>query len=448
MFPWVSGFRDEVRHVAQLAGPLVLAELGWMAMGLVDTMMVGRVGAAAMGAVSLSGILFYTVAIFGSGLLLGLDTRVSQAFGARDIEDCRRSLLDGLWLAVLLTPVLTGLVWLWVPFLDGFGIHPAVLREALPYLRAIPWSTLPLLAYTALRRYLQGMNRFKPVMFSLVSANLVNVAVNWILIYGNLGAPRMGAEGAGWATTISRVYMVAVLAVYAALDPETRASFRKPAWPRLGRLLALGLPAASQLSLEVGVWAVVTAMIGRLNPESLAAHQVALTIVSMTFMVPLGIGSAGGVRVGQALGRGDPRAAGRSGWMALALGAAFMSCAAVALLTVPGIIARGFTTDGSVIELSASLLFVAAFFQLFDGLQVVTTGTLRGTGDTRTPMFCHMLGYWAIGLPLGYFLGVSRGWGAVGLWIGLCVALILIGAVLLWVWHRTVRLLEAQCAPL
>jgi MATE family multidrug resistance protein len=432
----------------RLAAPLVMAELGWMGMGIVDTMMVGRVGAAAMGAVSLGSVLFYTVAIFGSGLMLGLDTLVSHAYGARRMMDCHRSLINAVYFCLPLAPVLMLLVWCWVPLLARFGIYPAVLQATVPYLKAILWSTLPLLLYFALRRYLQAMNHVKPIMFALVTANLANVAGNWILVYGHFGAPAMGAEGSGWATCISRIYMVLVLVIYLFYDAAANRTGLLDAplaldFKRIGALIRLGLPAAAQLSLEVGVFAAATAFIATLNPVSLAAHQIALNTASFTYMVPLGISSAAAVRVGQALGRGDAHAAGRAGWTAMALGAAFMTAAGVVLLAVPEFVARVFTTDHAVIRTAVWLLAVAAAFQLFDGIQAVATGALRGAGDTRTPMICHLFFYWFVGLPLGYALCFVMAWGAVGFWVGLCVALILIGLVLLAVWTRKVHAMAA-----
>ena len=427
-----------------LAGPIVLSELGWMSMGLVDTMMVGRVSPEAMGAVSIGGILFYTVAITGGGVLLGLDTLVSQAFGARDIADCHRSLLSGIYLSVMLSPVLMGIIWLAIPFLRAFGINPAVLSDTIPYIQAIVWSTLPLLLFFALRRYLQGMNVVKPVMFTLVTANLVNLAGNWVLVYGNLGAPALGAAGSAWATCLSRIYMTLLLLTYVVWhDRRYRSGLLKTSWrpdfTRMGVLFRLGMPAGLQLFFEIAVFGAVTALIGRLDAASLGGHQIALNVASLTYMVPLGIGSAAAVRVGQALGRGEPKAAAHSGWIALLLGGGFMSLAALTFLFVPRLIARVFTTDPAVIKMGAALLIVAAFFELFDGIQTVVTGALRGAGDTRTPMICHLLCYWIFGLPLGYFLAFHRGWGAVGLWAGLCAALIVIGIVLLITWYRKAR---------
>jgi multidrug resistance protein, MATE family len=307
---------------------------------------------------------------------------------------------------------------------------------------------LPLLLYFALRRCLQAMNMVKPVAFALVSANIINALFNWILIYGHWGAPAMGTVGSGWSTAIARVYMAAVLVGYLLwYDHKHRTELLKTPvdldLPRIRRLLTLGLPAAMQITLETGVFATVTTLIAKLGAVPLASHQIALNTVSLTFMVPLGISSAAAVRVGQALGRKDPIGARDSGGTAIAVGAIFMACCGVALLVFPRWIARMYTPDESVIAMTVGLLAAGAAFQLFDGIQTVATGALRGAGDTRTPMICHFLAYWVIGLPFGAWLCFRRGFGAIGLWIGLSLALVLIGIVLLLAWRRTVERLAA-----
>jgi MATE family multidrug resistance protein len=302
------------------------------------------------------------------------------------------------------------------------------------------WSTPPLLIYFALRRYLQALHIARPVMVTLLTANLVNLAGNWILVLGHLGAPRLGAEGAGWATCFSRVYMAGALAyVLWKRDPQVLHISWRPHAERMWALLKLGAPAAGQMAVEIGVFATVTVLVSKLNATALAGHQIALTTVSTTFMMPLGVSSAAAVRVGFALGKGDRPAAARAGWTALGLGAAVMSAAAIVLLTVPEWIARLFSPEAAVIAAAATILRVAAFFQLFDGLQIVVTGSLRGAGDTRTPMLCHLIGYWVIGLPLGAALCFGRGMGAPGLWIGLSAGLIAIGVVLTAFWWRKAR---------
>lgn len=437
---------EEARPMLRLAIPLVLAELGWMTMAIVDTMMVGRQAdsAVAIAAVSLGSILFNAAAIFGTGLMLGLDTLVSHSYGAGNVEDCHHSLVNGVYLSLGITPILMGVIRLFEPVLRSLDLQPSVLHQTIPYLRALNWGTLPLLFYFVFRRYLQGMNLAKPVMFALVSANLVNIVGNWTFVFGHFGFRAMGTVGSGWSTCIARIYMMSVLLVYVVYYDHRyktglRDTQRLPNFLRMWKLVQLGFPAATQFGMEVGVFAVCAALIGRLGAVAMASNQVALNTVSLTYMVPLGIASAAAVRVGQALGRGDPHGASRAGWTAMALGVGFMFCMGVIFFLVPGYIVRVYTPDPVVLHEAAVLLYVAAFFQLFDGMQTVATGALRGAGDTRTPMICHLILYWGVGLPLGAYLCFRLRWGAPGLWTGLCVALILIGSTLLYFWRRTER---------
>ncbi|HKR31716.1 MAG TPA: MATE family efflux transporter [Terriglobales bacterium] len=444
-------FRAEAPAVFTLAWPLVLAEIGWMAMGIVDTIMVGhmRNSAEAIGGVSLGSVIFYTAAIFGGSLLYSLDTKVSQSFGAGDLEDANHSLLNALYIVVPLTPVLMLFIWYAGRLLPHMGVNPGVLAQTLPFLQAMNWSTPPLLLYFAFRRYLQAVDLVKPVTFALISANIVNAVGDWVLIYGHWGSPAFGVAGSGWSTCLSRAYMAAVL--FVALIMQHRQQklplFQPPYRPDFGRiaeLLRIGLPAATQILFEIGVFAAVTALIARLDAASVAAHQIALNCASFTYMVPLGISSAAAVRVGQGIGRGDPAGAGRAGWTAIAMGAFFMSCAAVVLVLAPHLIVRVFTPDQQVMRIGVNLLYIAAAFQLFDGLQTVATGALRGAGETRIPMFSSFVAYWVIGLPLGMYLGFSRHLGALGLWAALAISLMVIGTALVFAWRVKVRELAAR----
>ncbi|HKF21439.1 MAG TPA: MATE family efflux transporter [Candidatus Angelobacter sp.] len=430
----------------RLAVPLALTEVGWLAMGFVDTVMVGRLpdSATSIGAVSLGTTLFYTIGIFGSGIMLGLDTLVAQAYGAGRLEECHRTLWNALYLALILSPAVMLAVLACVPLFPRFGLSPALVASTVPFLKALIWSTLPLVLYFALRRYLQAMSIVKPVVFTLVSANLVNLLGNWTLVYGHLGMPALGVAGSGWSTCISRVYMVVALAIAAIYYDRKRNSglwraSRSIELRRMMGLLRLGFPAASQLLAEIGAFTFATFLVGRLGALALAGHQIALNVASLTYMVPLGISSAAAVRVGQGLGARDVHAAARAGWTALLFGAGFMSCSGLMLLTFGHPIARIYTPQPEVVHAGAVLLMVAAVFQLFDGLQVVATGALRGAGNTRTPMLANLFGYWAVGLPLGALLCFRWQLGAPGMWIGLCVALVMIGSVLAVVWQRLIQ---------
>ncbi len=445
----VRGIRAEFWPTLRLAGPVILAEVGWIAMAVVDTLIVGPLGAEAIGAVGLGSNLFFAVAIFGLGMLLGLDTLVAQSFGAGKPDDARRWLGQGLFLALFLTAPLTALVWWVAGRLDLAGLDPAILPLVAPYLRATSWSLGPLLIFSAFRRYFQATGRVGVIVFALASANLVNVAANWVLVFGHGGVPALGVAGSGWATTASRVYMMLVLAVAAwwldrrgLHDGERRTI--GPDLARIRRLLALGLPAAGHVTLEVGVFALATALAGQIDPVSLAAHNIVLNVACVTFMVPLGLSSAGAVRVGQAIGRGAPADAARAGWAAIALGAGFMATSGLTFWLIPRAIVTLFSTETGVVATGLVLLQVAAGFQLFDGLQGVTTGALRGAGDTRTSMVAMLSAHWFLGLPVGYVLAFPAGLGVLGLWIGLSLGLIAAGLILIRAWTLKARSLREE----
>ena len=447
----MSSVRTEFLPMLKIAVPVVMAELGWMTMGVVDTIMVGPLGPEAISAAGVGNSMHIAFAIFGMAVMLGLDTLVSHAYGARDIRDCHRWFFDGLMLAGLMAvPIMTllGLVWLAIPSL---GFHGAVRPLLETYYGVLLLSTPFLLAYAVCRRYLQAMHAVTPVMFALVTANVINAGGNWVLIHGHFGFPALGVAGSAWATVISRAYMLSTLlfAVWWIDRKRTRQAGidghglwhvdRAFNAARLRRLLSLGLPAASQMGAEVGVFALATAMSGMLDPISSAAHQIALNMAGVAFMVPLGMGSAGAVRVGHAVGARDRERAWASGWTAILIGTGFVLVAALAFVLIPRQLIGLFSKDAGVLSVGASLLLLAALFQLFDGLQGVITGTLRGLGDTRTAMIVNLVAHWLIGLPTGYVLCFVIGWGVYGLWVGLSLGLIIVGVILLYVWTQKIR---------
>jgi multidrug resistance protein, MATE family len=438
-----EALRRELRPTLRLAVPIVLAELSRMTMSMVDTIMVGHLpnAALAIGAVALGSGLYYTIAIFGSGLMLGLDTLVSQAFGRDDLHDARHSLINSVVMAVLLAPLLMAAVSLMPGLMQRVGVKAEIISATAPFLRALNWGTLPLLVYFTLRRYLQAVHIVKPVTFALVTANLVNVLFNWIFIYGHLGVRAYGVPGSGWSTCLARTYMAGVLlAALVYYDRPRRLLLREHAWRvdfrRMHALLQLGGPAAAQILLEIGGFTAVGALAGKVDALALAAHQIALNCAAFTYMVPLGISSAAAVRVGHALGAGDPAGARRAGWMSILLGSAFMFTAGLVFVSIPRWIASAYTRDPAVIRAGATLLLIAAAFQLFDGIQTVTTGALRGAGETRTPMVANFIAYWLVGLPFGYALCFRAHWGVAGLWIGLSIGVVLVALIVLYAWWR------------
>jgi MATE family multidrug resistance protein len=445
----IAGIRAELRPMISLAMPLAMAELGWMTMGFVDTVMAGRLSAGAIGAGSLGGMLFYPIVICATGMLYGMDTEVSQSFGARDDAACRRTLIQGLWLALLIGPIAAAVLASMLPLLRAIHTNPAVMTLLDPFVKALLWGVMPLLFYTAFRRYLQAINIVKPITFAVISANIVNVVGNWVLMYGHWGAPRLGLTGSGISTSLSRLYIALVLLVTLLRHerlhgyPLFRMRWR-PDTQAIRRLLALGFPVAIQILAEGAVFGIVTVLAARLDEFSLAAHSISVNVIALTYMVPLGISSAAAVRVGQAVGRRDAHGVAVSGWAALSLSAIFMGTAGLALFAIPGAIARLYTPDLGVLPVAAALLRIAAFFELFDGFQIVAAGALRGIGDTRSPAWTHFSGYWLAGLPLAYSLCFPMRWGVRGIWVGLTVALILIGSALVAVWARSLRRLDLK----
>jgi multidrug resistance protein, MATE family len=439
--PQASQRKQELGALVRLAIPVVLSELGWMAQSVVDTIMVGRLGPAAIGAVALGNALFYSPSLLGIGILLGLDTFVSQAYGRRDYDECHRWLAQGMYLALAFAPVLMGLVYCASLLLPHFGIAPEVAGPAAGYVRVLDWSMLPLLIYGAARRYLQGVGQVKVITLTYIAANLLNWGGNWALIYGHLGFPAMGVRGSALSTVIARILMAASLVGFAWRYERQRGHplFRHWAGPQMARLRQLfriGLPAAGQITLEVGAWNAATLSIGWLTPIALATHQIALNYASVTYMVPLGVASAAAVSVGHAVGAGDRLKARRAGWLALALGTGFMIVAGITFLIFPRALIELYTHDAAVLAVGPSLLGFVAAFQIFDGVQTVCTGALRGLGETRIPMLANLFGYWVLGLPLGFTLCFVFHWGVYGTWVGLTLALIIISAILLHRWNR------------
>jgi MATE family multidrug resistance protein len=449
--------RREIPPMLHLALPLILAELGWMSMGIIDTIMVGHLpnSAISLGAAALGQVLYHTLAFGVGGILIGLDTVLSQAFGAKRIDDANRSLQHGLVLAVALTAVLMALVAA-LPFgINRLHTDPQILRLTLPFLNALNWGTPALFLWMVLRRYLQAFNHVRSIAVTLVSANLINVLFNWLFIYGHhwryLSIPAYGVTGSGWSTTLSRCYQAALMFGYLVYyQRKHHYGLFQTKWryeaKRLRELIALGAPVGAQIFVEIAIFGAATAIIATFGALPLSGHQIALDCASFTFMVPMAIATAATVRVGQAVGRGDAPGARAAGWAGILLGACFMLTASAVFLAIPRQIARGFSPDPHVIAAATPLLMIVAVFQLFDGLQMTSTGALRGAGNTRVGLYVHFCCYWLLGLPIGLFFGYRMRLGAAGLWMGLCFGLILAGTALTFLWHRTTRHLPAIIA--
>jgi len=446
----MQAIRREIPPMLQLALPLILAELGWMSMGIVDTVMVGHMASPVLGiaAAGLGQVLYNTLAFGIAGILLGLDTYLSQSHGAGRFDDANRWLYHGMMLAGVLAIVLFALIAAAPAVMVRLPMDPEVVGGAVAFLRALNWGTPALFVYFTLRRYLQAFNHVRSIALALVSANLINLAGNWLLIYGHawgpMRIPALGIVGSGVATSCSRLYLALFLAaavwrVERRHQYGLRSMLRHIESSRLRRLVLLGAPAGAQIFVEVSIFGAVTFLIGVMGKLPLAGHEIALNCASLTFMVPFAISAAAAVRVGQALGRKAPAEAAASGWTAILLGAACMTFFSGVYLLMPHAIARAFTIDPAVIAAAIPLLFVAAVFQFFDGLQITATGALRGAGNTHAGLVVQLIGYWIVGLPIGWVFGFWLHYGAVGLWLGLCAGLIVAGVALTVIWQRTIK---------
>lgn len=422
----------------RLALPLVAGQAGQQLMGFVDTAMVGRLGPEALAGVGIGNGLYFAFTCLGLGCVLGMDAPVSQALGAGEAGRARMILGRGLAVgAVASLPLMVAVVA--APLVLGpAGVDPGAAAACRAFLWGRVGNVVPFLLFAAYRSYLQARDVTRPIVVSTVIGNVVNLIGNWLLIFGggglerfgvpHLGLPELGVVGSGLASTLASVVMLAVLALAVRRDLQGPRAPPEPAVVRT--ILRLGLPIGLQILAEVGVFATVSVLAGKLSATAAAGHQIAITLASFTFTVALGIGQATSVRVGLHVGRGDtPRARG-SGRLGIGLGAAVMSASALAFLLAPAALARLLTDDPGVLAAALPLLRVAAVFQIFDGVQVVAAGALRGAGDARAPLYANLAGHYAVGLPVAIGLGFGAGLGAEGLWWGLCAGLVFVSIVL------------------
>jgi MATE family multidrug resistance protein len=426
--------RADFRALLSLAGPIVLIQVGSMLMGVVDTIMVGRVSPQALASAALGNMYYFAFSIFGMGVLFALDPVVAQALGARDDLAVQRGVQRGLVLALLLSVPISLLMLTAGPVLTLANQPAEVIPDAAGFVYRNALSVWPFYVFVVLRQTLQAHHRVLPIGITVVVANLVNVGLNYIWIYGELGFPAMGVIGSAWATVVSR-WLMAILLIL--LGWRTLGKHLRTAAPNLldlqplWRMFKLGLPIGGQMMLEGGAFNMTALLMGWLGVAQVAAHQIALNLASLAFMVPLGVASAAAVIVGHAVGRGDPGGVRRSTIASLTVGAAFMLCTAALFIGVPELLADLYSRDAAVLAMAVLLLPLAGLFQVFDGLQVVALGLLRGLGDTRMPMVINLIGFWCIGIPVGLWLAFGLDLGAVGLWWGLVVGLVIVAVLLI-----------------
>ncbi len=446
--PW----RTEARALLRLSVPLVIGNLGWSAIAATDLLLLGRLGPDAVAAGALALNLYTAFLIFGVGLATAASPLIASERGQRlhSVRDIRRTVRQTIWAGAAICVPVWLLLWHAEPILILIGQKPDLSASAAELMRSLQWGLLPYLAYVVLRNFVSALER--PIWGVIVTLATVpfNALAGWALIFGHLGLPAMGLHGAGLASTLSSVFMLVGLLLVVGLDRRFRryhllGRFWRADWKRFRTVWKVGLPIAITLGLEVTVFNAAVFLMGRIGRDSLAAHAIAIQIAALCFMVPMGIGQAATVRVGYAHGQRDAAAAGRAGWLALALGTAFAVCSAMLLIGAPRLLVSGFIdvdlpANAEVVRLAIAFLAVAALFQLVDCAQAVAAGVLRGLQDTRVPMIFAGIGYWVIGIGVGTGLAFPLGMEGVGIWLGLATGLGVVAVLLVWRWARRERL--------
>lgn len=420
----------ELKTTLRLAGPIVLGNLGQILIGVVDTLMIGQIGVAPLGAAAFVNNIFVIPLVTLMGLLAAVTILVSQSKGASDARQVGRHIRHGLALTVVVALGTCGLMALNAQFLDRFGQPEEVVAVSGTYYWLIVASLFPALVYHCLKSIWEGLGWSRTPMLVLLAGIGLNIFLNWLLIFGKLGFPAMGLVGAGWATLIARMLVAVVMFVFTLRSTRFEGLLPKRwfsgyEWPAFLKMLKLGLPMGAQHLFEVGAFAGAGIMIGWISKEALAAHQIAMSCAAMSFMIPLGVSIACGVRVGSAYGAGELSGVKLIYSTTLTFTLVQTLGTASVFLFAGEWLAGSFVDDEAVIVSAASIFVVVGLFQIFDGAQVVTLGALRGLSDVNAPMLITFAAYWIVALPLGYLLGFGFDFGAVGVWVGLAAGLLL-----------------------
>lgn len=439
--PFIArSWQGELVALLRLAWPLILSQLAQSALYTTDVMMIGWLGPRDLATVSVTVAVLYTLLLPGFGVVGAVAPMVAQARGARDVRSIRRTVRQGLWVAIALSIVLTPILWQMRPILLLLGQEPEVADLAQGFIHTAVWLLLPALALNVLRSFLAAQGATVAILLITLGGVALNFLTDWALIFGHFGMPRLELAGAGLSNTIVNVAMAIASFAYVLTHRRYRryhilARFWRPDWSRFREILRIGGPIGLMLMAEVGLFSAASVLMGWLGTDELAANAVALQCANLTFMVPLGLGQAATVRVGLAYGGGSPSGVARAGWTAIVLALVFMSCTSLLYLVAPGPIVglfldRTAPANQAALALAASYLSVVAFYQLADGLQVTAASTLRGLTDTRVPMWMALAGYWLFGLPMAYLCGFVLGLRGVGIWIGLGAGLTIVALLL------------------
>ncbi|HET6243999.1 MAG: MATE family efflux transporter [Bacteroidetes bacterium] len=427
----------------KLAYPICLSHLGHVLVGVADSIMVGNyggegspIGAISLAAASLANGIFSVVLVFGIGVSFAISTLVASADGENNKSKIMELLKHSILICTILGLLLFLILFLGSPALNYFGQTPAVVELAIPYFSILGFSMLPLMVFMAFKNFAEGLSFTRQAMYISIISNLLNVFLNYLLIYGKMGFPEMGLNGAGWATFISRVLMAVAMFVYIYKSPlfspyKKGFSISNYSFEIIRKITRLGIPIGLQFTFEVGAFAFAAIMIGWIGAIQLASHQIAITLASVTYMLASGISAATTVRVGNQFGAGSLSGVRMAGFSGFILSFAFMFTAACIFIVFSNYLPPLFNQHEKVIQLASSLIVIAALFQLSDGVQVVGLGALRGMSDVKVPTFITVIAYWGLALPLSYFLGFTLNFGARGIWVGLLIGLS-VAAVLLF----------------
>ena len=442
--PWTT----EARALLALALPLILANIAQSTINATDLVLLGRLNADALAAGSLAFNLYVPLVVFGIGLLSAVSPVVAAERGARrhSVREVRRTVRQGMWLAVTLTVPCWLILWQAPTLLMLLGQDPDLARAAGSFVRIVMWSLLPIFLFFVLRNFIAAIERPNWGAVVLVGQVLINALLGWTLIFGHFGLPALGLEGSALASALANLFVFVALAMVVAFARPFRryaifGRWWRPDWSRYRELVAIGLPIAITLLLEVAVFAAAVFIMGLIGRDAIAAHAIALQVAAFTFMVPLGLSQAATVRVGLFYGAADRAGISRAGWTALVMGTGFMAVMALVLLSVPKLLIGIFLHTGDprntvVLALGVQFLAVAALFQIVDGAQSVGAGVLRGLQDTRWPMIFAAFGYWGVGIGVGWLLAFPMGLQGVGVWIGLASGLAVVAMLMVWRWSR------------
>lgn len=445
-----QGWTWHIRATLKIGAPLIAAQLTQQAIQVTDTVMLGWLSAEALAAGVLATTLFFVGFIAGTGFAYAVMPLASSAAGAGDVRGVRRVVRMGLWVGALVVSVLMVPLWFAGPILSLTGQDPELVVMAVQYLGIAQWSLYPAVAVMVLRSYLSALERTQVVMWATLAAAGLNVVLNWMLIFGNWGAPALGIRGAAIATLASQSLILALLIAYSLSRPalkkyELFVRFLRPDWDAFREVLRMGLPISATILAEVGMFSVSSLMMGRLGTIPLAAHGIALQVTSVIFMIPLSLASAGTVRVGHALGRHDVQGLDRGARTVMAMSLAVALAGALVLWLMPEPLIRAFLDDSepqraAIVATGTGLLAVAAVFQVVDTMQVISVGLLRGLSDTRIPMWMAVASYWGLGIPAAWLLAFPMGLGGIGVWIGLALGLAAAAVMLTWRFTQRDRL--------